>query len=271
MTRRIFLHHHIFKNAGSTIDWILERNFQHDFGSIEIDSSSWRITESMLFNFLHEKQNLIAVSSHHLCGQIFEYEPYVFFDIVFVRHPIDRLRSIYDYYRKLPHPSNEVESASHNMSLGDFLKFLLEFHPHQINDAQVNILANQGKYYRPPGESDLELARSKILKMALLGSLEMFDESLVVGRYFLHPAWNKLDLTYKPQNVAANKKSNLEDRLSEIKALCGEQVYDQLLRMNQLDLRLLAAVNLEVQRRAKLVPDFNKKLDDFKTNCLALI
>ncbi|TDK66520.1 sulfotransferase family 2 domain-containing protein [Sapientia aquatica] len=120
MTRRIFLHHHIFKNAGSTIDWILERNFQHDFGSIEIDSSSWRITESMLFNFLHEKQNLIAVSSHHLCGQIFEYEPYVFFDIVFVRHPIDRLRSIYDYYRKLPHPSNEVESASHNMSLGDF-------------------------------------------------------------------------------------------------------------------------------------------------------
>ncbi len=33
--RRVILHYHIFKNAGSTIDFILARNFGHRLGFYE--------------------------------------------------------------------------------------------------------------------------------------------------------------------------------------------------------------------------------------------
>lgn len=264
--RHVLVHHHIFKNAGTTIDSILERNFGNGFSLIHGPQDESRVSWSDVRDLLGKHAQIRAVSSHHFHTQQFSLEDYVLFDMIFLRHPLDRIRSIYDFYRR-ENAANELVACAKNSGLKGFVELLVSRHPHQINNVQTNLLANHGYYTRPPGKRDLDMAIARMETAAVPGLLEMFDESLVAAEYYLAPAFPGLDLSYQSQNVSTGRATTVAERLELIEKQCGDRLYNDLLMMNDLELRLLTVVEKELRRRVRLVPDCPQRLDQFRQRC----
>jgi hypothetical protein len=269
--RAILLHQHIFKNAGSTLDWILKRNFGERLASWDMASTASRMTTEWLQKFLDKNKHIQAFSSHQLHGQTLNIRNYAFLDMMFFRHPLDRLRSIFDFYRRydLPHPL-VGEARAHD--LAGFLRVLVEQYPHQANDVQVNLLSRAGTYQRPPDTEDLRRACARMRELAVPGLLEQFDESLVAAEYFIRPTFGALDFSYQSQNVSsARQHDQLSARLDELRTQCGEHLYGQLEALNALDIEFHEAVQAEIRRRTALIPDFEQKLTEFSARCANLV
>jgi hypothetical protein len=103
--------------------------------------------------------------------------------------------------------------------------------------------------------------------MAIPGLVERFDESLVAAEYFLKPAFPRLRLDYRPQNVSRPLGANSADRQEWLKHSWGSDLYATLTQLNQCDLELCRRAEREVTRRLGLVPAAEQRLAEFRTRC----
>ena len=200
-TRYVIVHYHIFKNAGSTIEHILEREFPGRFATIHGSDPDATLDAADLVEFSRQHPGIAAVSSHHLRYPKPISRQTVFFDCCFLRDPLARLYSSYHHFRR---SGSDSVYARWARSYGprEFVMRLIDEAPHQVSEVQVTQLANAGAFTRPADERDLEQATAVLRETAVPGLVEMFDESLVVAEYFLRPAFPTLRMEYTPQNVS---------------------------------------------------------------------
>ena len=66
MRRVVILHGHMFKNAGSTFDWALNKNFGKAFIDHRDDAALLKGGGAYLSDFLNSNPEVKAFSSHHL-------------------------------------------------------------------------------------------------------------------------------------------------------------------------------------------------------------
>jgi len=184
---------------------------------------------------------------------------FLFFDICILRDPIDRVRSLYEYFREKPVPGDDLSELAATRDLGGFVAELIAVMPWHINDAQVNLLAN-GTANDPPSSADLERAVAVMLRTSLPGVVDRFDQSLAAGEYFLRPVFPELRCTSEAANVLGGLDSSLAERVARVRNACGDAVFEQLLKLNALDLRLVDAARAEVERRFNLAQSANRSL-----------
>lgn len=175
--RFILLHHHIFKNAGSTLDSALSRSFGETFVEFHPDSSDdGRVAPEQLFQFLDRNPAIKAVSSHHFFGKDYELtlDPeaqgkYYFFDFVILRHPISRLASIYLYYRGLSRGEHPLQAAALDFAFRGFVELVLDRYPHFAVNPQVTIFGCR-HYGAVASERSLELAKERLSDVTMLSA-----------------------------------------------------------------------------------------------------
>ena len=142
--------------------------------------------------------------------------------------------------------------------------------PHQVSDVQVTQLAKAGVFTRPADERDLELAAAVIRDMAFPGVVEMFDESLVAAEYYLRPAFPTLRLEYIPQNVSHPGPRVAAETSEQWEKLWGQDLYQRLRRMNEMDIELVRRAKCEILRRLDLIPRVSERLMDLQLRCASL-
>jgi hypothetical protein len=64
--RFVLLHYHVFKNAGSTIEDILDHSFGERFGTLETAVGGGLVSNQDLIRYLDERPGLRALSSHQI-------------------------------------------------------------------------------------------------------------------------------------------------------------------------------------------------------------
>ena len=99
-TRKVLIHYHLFKNAGTSVDAILRRNFGHRWVNTEFPPRAQADHQEAVRRLILDNPNLAAVSSHTLMLPVPEIEGVEVFPILFVRHPLDRLKSAYEFERQ---------------------------------------------------------------------------------------------------------------------------------------------------------------------------
>ncbi len=105
--RFVILHYHIFKNAGSTIEDILDHSFGDRFGRLETGVDGGLIANPELVQFLDARNRRYApfpaIRIRYLVtGSAWAY---LFFDICFLRRPAwTGCGRFYDYFRQRPTP-----------------------------------------------------------------------------------------------------------------------------------------------------------------------
>ncbi len=264
--RYIVVHYHIFKNGGSTIESILEREFAGRYATLHGPDAGSTLDAGHLIEFLADRPRIEAVASHHLRYPKPVLRNAVFFDCCFLRNPLDRLQSLHAYLRRAA-AEDDLSRSAKRENLRTFTTRLLEHSPHVISDVQVTHLARAGAFTRPAAEFDLERASDVLREMAMPGVVDMFDESLVASEYFLKPAFPELRLEYVPQNVSKSLDELGEEPERKSREAWGDELHEELTRLNQMDLELVRRARAEILRRLSLVPRAARRLEEFRGRC----
>ena len=247
------LHYHFLKSAGMAIEDMLRRSFEKNYASIDTEDRDGHMSTAALLALLHANPHLKAVSSHQIRYPLPQVRGFMFFDLCFLRDPIDRVRSIYDYFRDKPGAGDPVSEFANALTLGEFIAFLIREMPWYVNDAQVNLLAN-GIVNDCPSAQDFDRAAAQMLRTSFLGVVDRFGESMVAGQHFLQPGFPELACWGVPTNTTARVESTLEERKALVRESCDSRTYAELLRLNAMDSKLVDLARAEVERRFRCVP-----------------
>ncbi len=253
-TRFVVAHLHIFKNAGSTIEHILEREFPASFARLHGPNPESTLEADDLAAFLRDHPGVQAVTSHHLRYPLPTIPRTVFFDCCFLRHPLERLDSMYSYFQKIDSTDAMSRSARRQTS-AEFIRSLMARSPHLISNVQVTQLARGGAFTRPANEFDLENAVRIVRNMALPGVVEMFAESMAAAEYYIRPAFPNIKLGASPKNVSRPIVSSASEREQRLVRLWGLDLHRQVTKMNELDIELFRQAQLEIRGRLSLMPE----------------
>jgi hypothetical protein len=241
----VLVHYHIFKNGGSTIDYVLEREFQSQFTTLHGPEPSSTLTKSDLHEFLVAHPSIRAVSSHHLRYPTLRDEDPQIIDICMLRHPLDRLGSVYKYLRhRHVHADDPLCTAARQLPAPEFFRKCLEKFRNWVQNVQVRWLNGDRD-----ADQGLEFALPELLNVALLGTLDLFDESLVTWEYTLAPLFPGLSFHYLPLNMTQSPRSNLEQRLERFHQLCGHDLFDELSVANAQEIELFETASSIVKQR----------------------
>ena len=256
----MILHYHIFKNAGTTIYSILERNFGRRLASLESGHFNSVLTNEDLLAFLEKHSRVEAVSSHHLVPPKPLHPDFVFYDILFLRNPLARLSSMYDFYRRSDTSDDPLIAEAKVRSRADFMQLLIQQYPQYVNNAQVTFLS---ACYETGQESTLEIACRVAGQASVLGVTELFDVGAVLAEQSLAPRFHGINFGYVAQNITLTEPRALETHLAHFRDACGDRIYEELLRLNSLDLSLLKFATEEVCKRFEGIPDHEDRSRHF--------
>ena len=194
----------------------------------------------------------MAFSSHQIRYPMPAAPGFIFFDICFLRDPLDRLRSFYDYFRQRPNPADPMSAVANRSTLGEFIAEMIRDHSLFVRNNQVNLIACGGDSDEPC-EQDLELAILRMKTASFLGVVDCFEQSAVAGADWLRSAFPELDCARPAVNVSRGMIGSFRERVAEMRQACAADVFEELLRITALDRRLVDAARAEVFRRFEQV------------------
>jgi hypothetical protein len=241
--RDIIIHYHIFKNAGSTLYRLLKKNFGK-CGSIEGTNPWDTLSPDDILKYAIDNPSLKAITSHHARLPLPDHPDLVFHPLIFLRHPIDRVGSVYSYERSLPESSNNPNPAieiAHNNDLAGYVKWrLLDGHGAVIKNFQTVHLSGRQRDMRTATatEDDLKVALERLSELPFFGIVELFDESIAKLSCNLFPYFPQFDINYVSTNISAERKISLQERLDDTESRLGRNLYQELLDKNAIDIQL---------------------------------
>jgi hypothetical protein len=256
--RFVVLHNHIFKNAGSSIDKIFE---SAGFSNFRMDGPDFEtVYPDDVYRAVSLNSSIDYISSHVFRVPRPEDLPGLgFIDITFLRHPLDRLYSIYSYVRR---PGvNDFPGLQKSIDFAQFIDYLVDSAPWHVYSPQVIALGGRRDFYFPPSLAHLNAASSAVLQTRFLGVVDRFVLSFEV---FLHYAGNLVPLDrlpflrgpYPTENRSAAEVIPVAQRIEFFEAKLGAERLAFLINSNELDLRLYSCAESELLRRASLIPEF---------------
>ncbi len=252
MKRRVIIHNHLFKNAGTTFDWSLSKNFGHAFCDHRDDEPMKRYGESFLIKYLEEHPGIKALSSHHIWFMLTQHLKIELIPVFILRHPIERILSVYNF-EKLQPPNTPGARMAKNM---DFIEYVCwrmqEDVPAVIRNFQTRRMAGIKKN-RTLTEQESQQAFQQIKKLSFVGIVDRYDESMKVFEYNFNKIGTNINLSYMPQNVSQhNKKLSLEQRINEVLEKLGRQA-DQVMENNKYDLQLYYEANSKLTEQIQFM------------------
>lgn len=249
--RYVITHGHIFKNAGSTFDYALERAFGKDFCDHRDDKDMLRGGAEYLKKFILDNPKIKAISSHHMCNPLPVSDEFQCIPIYFVRNPIDRVLSVYNFERKQKKGTRGAEMAS-KLSLEEYVRWRMSPEaPKVIFDYQTAYIGRT-KNLRPNDSVTTEMLQRAlgvvIKQKALVGTVERFGESFDYITQHLSSYFPGVNFKYEKKNVANNASS--KEKFQQAVIQLG-QVLGDVISRNAFDMALYKAADSKLNQLVK--------------------
>lgn len=240
--RPIVIHIHLFKNAGTSVDDGLRDHFGDKWESFD-QADGGVLGEDQVRALLVARPHISALSSHQIRPPLHSGGGFEFIPIVFLRHPLDRIRSAFDFERRQGDATESSRAASEH----DFSGWLA--HNEGRNSSQsrnfhVKSLSSlrdpNGRLIRS-GLSDrdhFDSAKEFLASSGTFGLVERFEESWQricdqIGEHF--PTFTSGSAN---RNSTPGRAVTLEDRLEAMRSELGTRTFRTLRENNELDIEL---------------------------------
>lgn len=252
--KHVIVHYHIFKNAGSTIDHILQNNFGDAWLPFEGEKAHSRISPQELKSFILSHPGIRAVSSHNAILPVPAIPGISIAPIVFLRHPLDRIRSIYDFERyqgQLPGPVSRGAEHAAKLNFDDYIQWRFDTSRNGVthNYHTAWLLHHPHFILRDIQQQDYEQALNTLNALPFFGLVERFDDSLRLLSAYMDSLGIKIKSNYQVMNSSKHVEKPLEERLAAFRNSIGEATWSKLEARNQWDLKLYEAAKEEFQAR----------------------
>ena len=248
----IFLH--IQKTGGITLQRLLRRKLGLSLQTRAIRLFTERHSAVTVEQQLQRKKLQDRYVVGHFCYGIHQYLPQPFTYMTFLREPVARIISLYDYSRT--NPTAYYHQHALNKSLEEFA---LQTQLMELDNGQMRFLAGSSNDYfinrTPIGQCDstlLATAKRNIeTHFSFIGITEYFDQSILLLQQIMD--WNSC--LYLRRN-----SSQIKD-----KAIISDQLKHQIAERNWLDIQLYEyAKNLLWQKLESSHLDDLATLENFK-------
>jgi hypothetical protein len=243
-TRTLILHYHLFKNAGTSVDEMLQRNFGAQWVTQEFHVPR-RDNASAVRGFLVANPQLAAISSHTALLPPPHVHDANIFPIVFIRHPIDRLRSAYEFERMQNAGTLGSQLAKEHDFAGYLRELLKNRHHRQVRNFQTFRLSHCES---PSKGSELERAFRAMDALPFVGLVEAFQLSLDRLETQIRTLLPAFRAAASYENVRAKRGATLEERLALTRMALGDDFYGELCAANREDLALHERVSSRFRR-----------------------
>lgn len=264
--RTVIAHGHIFKNAGTTLDWALKRNFQEDFCDHRDDNEMRQGKSEYLEQFLHDNPNVKAISSHHLCDTS-QVKSIRIIPLYLVRHPIERIISVYNFERQ--------QDADTPGAIAAKEKSLIEYVNWRMQKNVGGTIRNYQSLYiaglnaaKTKGLNQLSIAsrlKEKTSTNQNIGLVDRFDESMVLFEKNLATCGIKVDLSYVKQNVMSTNIGSINEKAAlALKKLDNSAL--STIENNALDLALYDSIAFNFIK-IHSSPRMKANLNAFRERC----
>lgn len=268
--RHLVLHGHIFKNAGTTLDWSLRRSFGDCFFEQREAATAREEQYSYLQEVISKRHQLKALSTHHLSLPIPLVKDTVFLPIYLIRHPIDRAHSVYTYER-IQRAGTPGAMAAKEKSFAEYIAWRMKPGVSAvIRNYQTHYLSGApfGKQLAEVNNATFEAAIESLMKAPCIGVVDRYDESMVVFEQKLKKYFSNINLAYVPQNTGSYTyaKEGVDLRVRHTL----EQLHDlkeELIENNNFDLALYEMANRKLDTEITSIPEFSEKLKDLRRRC----
>jgi hypothetical protein len=247
MPRKVLIHYHLFKNAGTSVDAILRRNFGAGWISKEFRPPRLINHQDAIRELILDHPNVTAISSHTLTLPQPTIDGVEIFPILFVRHPLDRLKSAYEFERKQQATTVGSKFAK-ELDFAGYLQARLAIpRDYSCRNFQAHRLAMA----IPQAEAtEAERALLAAARLPFVGLVEAFEASALRLQERLRPmlpAFESFDIKL---NVTAALPAALEERLRRIREELGEECFASTMAANQADMSLYEAVVADYARES---------------------
>ncbi len=274
----MLVHFHIFKNSGTTIEHALKRQLGKRFQRFDTPGDEPAIVQSEFAQRIEENPDIRAFSSHSIRLPVPSLDGVSVAPLVFVRHPVLRLKSIYKWLRAtqlkrglrrmlgvslgtVAHPLVQAADSASNFS--DWLAIVLDS-PEGVAlvaNAQTRILsARYGELPSRTGRDengvplfDLQRAKINLGSVDMLARTEHFMSDTTAFEPFLRSLGLPLDFRgVKPKNVTdPDRDLPVEWRLGELHRTIGEELFGAIHAVLQQDLALYDWVGSHLDERER--------------------
>lgn len=267
--KNILLHVHIFKNAGSSFDDALSHFFKDAFVDHREDEALRKGKMSYLTEYFDKHPKIEAFSSHSIYFMPENTEKYSFHPVYFLRHPVDRIRSVYSFEKKQMPATTQGAIKAKELCFEDYVAWYMQDDaPATIRNVQTIFLSGGGAAPSKMNEK-FTVALENLKQTPCIGVVDRYDESMVVFEEYLKAFFPGIDLSYIRRNVTDNR---FEVTVGEK----AEKLLDQLdvplrkivLEKNALDFKLYREANEQLDTKIKNIPNFAEKLQNFQDRCV---
>lgn len=231
--RQIILHYHFFKNAGTSLDHALKAYFGDTLLHHESASGRWPAEEVEQFIIGHPTMR--ALSSHTAMMPLPIIDAADIHPLLFIRHPIERIRSVYEFQQRQDVDNFGTQTARANSFAGFVQIFLDRVRDRSIRNFHVYRLSF---FEMATNRNEADRAFEAVAMLPFVGIVERYTESVQLFQHGLQDAFPGISLKPVRINVTDNSNQDLEARLSAIHTALGGKLYDELVDANSEDLRL---------------------------------
>lgn len=238
--RKVVVHYHLFKNAGSSVDALLEKSFGESWHAFDPEEKSAVIPSKSLAEIIEQNEDKVAFSSHCIVPPLPQGDFQVF-PIVVLRDPIARVMSAYLFEWK-----KQIQAEKPKGTLTEYIQEKLSKpRANAIEDFQTIRLAVDNVDRPTPilkrdDELILEDARKFVESLPVISLVEEFSTSLLLLEDYLKPHFPEMQFDVQAKNTTQDTAVPMHERHNKIKEMIGTDTYNELVLRNQLDIKLYA-------------------------------
>lgn len=256
--RSVVLHAHMFKNAGTTLDWSLNRCFGSGFVDHR-DDKAMRGSREYVAAYLAANKSIEALSSHWPPVPAPDSPGINVQMLMLLRNPLERSRSVYNFERSQPNDGSPEILKAKNLSFAQYIQWRLE---PGTGPAVKNFHTRycSGDYFGNDLDQLYELAISNLDNIPTVGLVDRYAESMVLFEYILQNTHPNIDLSWRSQNVSQTATVSTATRVDSIAEDLGD-TFEALVKANEYDLRLSDYVQEKMDRALAMIPNLPDRLE----------
>ena len=238
--RKLLIHYHLFKNAGTSVDAILGRNFADRWVNTEFPSPNNADHQAAIRLFIRDNPHLEAISSHTLMLPVPRIDGVAVFPILFVRHPLDRIKSAYEFERKQDATTVGALIAKEQDFAG-YIRRRLAVRNDRVLPQFPGGPTVDGSA-RGRGDRNWQRLWPPSSSSPFVGLVEAFAASAQRLQQLVEPMFPEFRSFDVRTNVTAARRDRLEERLEEIRQELGQESFRLVMEANQEDIVLYAKI-----------------------------
>lgn len=184
MNRTVILHYHLFKNAGTSVDRILQQNFPDRWVTAEFPADGGD-NSAQVADWIRDTPEAHAFSTHTALGPVPVIDGVSVISLLLLRDPVRRVRSAYRFERR-----QQADTWGARLARTHDLEGYVRARLDRTGDRQCRNFQTHRLAGLVPGEGpELARALAGLDAVSVFGLVEAFDDAMqrLAGR--LRPAF----------------------------------------------------------------------------------